>query len=124
MGGKCSKCGYNKNEASLCIHHLKKADKEFDWNKLRLRTWKTIENEIKKCILVCANCHGEIHYPELNKSLQLNWTEYKPSKLGVAGSSPARDAILICPRGIKDVLSSPKRKYESSSLSEGTKFSS
>jgi len=66
MGGECSRCGYKKNDSVLCIHHLKQKRKDFDWNKLRLRSWKTILSEIKKCILVCANCHGEIHYPNLS----------------------------------------------------------
>ncbi len=68
MGGKCCKCGYNKNDAALCIHHLNNKNKNFDWNQLRLRTWNIVEKEINKCILVCCNCHAEIHYPELNTS--------------------------------------------------------
>lgn len=27
-----------------------------------------LRKEIDKCILVCANCHREIHYPQNNKT--------------------------------------------------------
>ncbi len=61
MGGKCSFCGYNKCPNAFDFHHLDPNEKEFDWTKLRLRTWKTIVEELKKCILLCANCHREAH---------------------------------------------------------------
>lgn len=64
FGGKCSKCGYNKNYAALDFHHLDPKEKEYDWSKLRLQKWETVINEAKKCILVCRNCHSEIHYPD------------------------------------------------------------
>lgn len=64
LGGQCSRCGYKTNFASLIFHHKDSIDKEFDWNKLRMMAKETIEKELKKCILVCSNCHGEIHYPE------------------------------------------------------------
>lgn len=59
MGGKCVICGYNKCPASLDFHHINPEEKEFgvsgnNYSKSR------IDNEIKKCILVCKNCHGEI----------------------------------------------------------------
>jgi hypothetical protein len=64
MGGCCIRCGYNKSFASLDLHHLDPATKEFDWSKLKEKSWKHIVEELKKCVLVCRNCHGEIHYPE------------------------------------------------------------
>jgi len=61
FGGKCEVCGYNKSTRSLQFHHLIPLTKGFN-----LGSWKsTLSYEImleeaKKCILVCANCHGEI----------------------------------------------------------------
>jgi hypothetical protein len=63
FGGKCCVCGYNKNSAALEFHHLNPIEKEFDWNKLRLKRWNDVIHELKKCILVCSNCHREIHNP-------------------------------------------------------------
>lgn len=64
-GGKCKICGYNKNHAALGFHHRDSSTKDFEWTKLRLRSWKRIIEELDKCDLVCSNCHAEIHNPDL-----------------------------------------------------------
>ena len=64
LGGKCEKCGYNRNLAALEFHHVEPAKKEFNWNKLRGMRWKDIVRELKKCILLCSNCHKELHWPQ------------------------------------------------------------
>lgn len=69
FGGKCSICGYDKNIAALHFHHLDPSDKELDWNRLRLVSWSNVIKELKKCILVCSNCHSEIHNPDCSKNL-------------------------------------------------------
>lgn len=68
LGGKCSKCGYNKNYAALQFHHLNPIEKEhnLDARKLSNSTWEWCINEAKKCILLCANCHFEEHHSHLN----------------------------------------------------------
>jgi hypothetical protein len=66
LGGKCSRCGYDKSLAALHFHHLDPSKKEFNWDRLRQKTWEDVITELKKCILVCANCHAEIHAPENN----------------------------------------------------------
>lgn len=63
MGGKCGSCGYNRNYAALEFHHIDPSQKDFDWNKLRLHPWKTVVHELGKCVLLCSNCHREIHNP-------------------------------------------------------------
>jgi DNA replicative helicase MCM subunit Mcm2 (Cdc46/Mcm family) len=61
-GGKCEKCGYNKCLSALDFHHLEPEHKDFGISyKGITRKWESIKNEIDKCILVCANCHREIH---------------------------------------------------------------
>ena len=65
FGGKCEICGYNKNFASLTFHHINPRVKEVSWTKLKLRSMDKIRKELKKCQLLCRNCHGEIHHPEL-----------------------------------------------------------
>ena len=79
-GGKCSECGYNKNLAALCFHHINDDDsKEFglDMRQFSNRSIETLETELKKCILLCANCHMETHYPILNE-----WWEHLDSNQG------------------------------------------
>lgn len=61
MGEKCCLCGYNKAKAALELHHLNPEYKEFAISQCLNRAWNTLHIEIQKCILVCANCHREIH---------------------------------------------------------------
>jgi hypothetical protein len=60
-GKKCSCCGYDKCINALEFHHVD-GTKEFGIaHKGYTRSWKLIQKELDKCILVCANCHREIH---------------------------------------------------------------
>ena len=66
-GGCCEKCGYNKNLASFDFHHKDPSEKEsqLDIRKLSNSSMKWVLKEFEKCEVVCANCHREIHNPEL-----------------------------------------------------------
>jgi hypothetical protein len=67
--GKCKKCGISYDGKNGCIfqfHHKKPHIKCFPIN---IRTlinfsWEKIKIEIKKCVLLCANCHFQIHNKE------------------------------------------------------------
>lgn len=61
-GGKCQKCGYDKCVAALDFHHINPEEKDPNWRKMRNWTFERIKPELDKCILVCGNCHAEIHY--------------------------------------------------------------
>ena len=51
-----------KCEKALEFHHLDPEKKDFNISKSgHTRSWKSVKNEIEKCILVCGNCHSEIH---------------------------------------------------------------
>lgn len=60
-GGCCCLCGYNKTNRSLCFHHLNEDEKEIRLSSDHTVSWERLKKELDKCILVCANCHGEIH---------------------------------------------------------------
>ena len=61
-GGKCEICGYSKCLSALDFHHINPNEKEFSIGaKGYTRNIKECKNEADKCILVCANCHREIH---------------------------------------------------------------
>lgn len=61
-GGKCQCCGYDKCVEALEFHHIDPATKEFGIGENGYtRSWNKTKQEIDKCILVCANCHREIH---------------------------------------------------------------
>ena len=60
--GKCVGCGYNKCNNALDFHHLSQDKKEFSIAHARLTSFnEKIKKELDKCILVCSNCHREIH---------------------------------------------------------------
>ena len=67
-GGKCEKCGYNKNIAALEFHHRNPEEKDFqiDMRHFSNNNLKKLRDELDKCILVCANCHRELHNNDLS----------------------------------------------------------
>lgn len=61
-GGKCMICGYNRCPDALDFHHTDPRKKEFGLAVGGLtRSWDKIKKEIDKCVLICANCHREVH---------------------------------------------------------------
>ena len=61
-GGKCVFCGYKKCNQALEFHHLGSYEKDFGVSaKGYTRSWSKVRDELDKCILVCSNCHREIH---------------------------------------------------------------
>lgn len=61
-GGKCVLCGYNRYLGALDFHHLDPSQKGFEISTRGLtRSWEKIREELDKCVLVCANCHRELH---------------------------------------------------------------
>lgn len=69
MGGKCCKCGYDKNYSALDFHHLDETKKVITLDVCSLGHFsiQKCEDELKKCILICANCHREVHHPDMFK---------------------------------------------------------
>lgn len=60
LGGKCNICGYARCMNSLAFHHVNALEKDFTIS-ARMTSWEAIERELRKCVLLCANCHGEVH---------------------------------------------------------------
>ena len=59
-GGKCQICGYNKCIQALEFHHLDPSKKDFSISG-KSYSFQRLKSEIDKCIMVCSNCHKEIH---------------------------------------------------------------
>lgn len=65
MGGCCVICGYNKSSSALDFHHLDPNTKETNMYKtgnIKNASLEKAKTELSKCILVCSNCHREIHF--------------------------------------------------------------
>jgi len=62
MGGKCKICGYKKYYGALDFHHLNPEEKDFTLSKRATKNFeKQIKKELDKCIMLCSNCHRELH---------------------------------------------------------------
>lgn len=75
LGGKCSKCGWKGNQAALQFHHTK--GKDFTIGNVANKSWDSIKNEIKKCVLLCANCHSIEHSTKLGERFIKEAENYK-----------------------------------------------
>lgn len=63
MGKACQVCGYDRCQQALELHHVNPHEKEISFN--QIHSWDKLYSELEKAILVCANCHREIHYNDL-----------------------------------------------------------
>lgn len=80
LGGKCEECGEIKPWL-LQFHHKNPNQKEFDITHIKTYRWSILEKEIKKCKLVCSNCHRKITTKTneriLPKNILLEYVGYK-----------------------------------------------
>lgn len=89
MGGICKLCELSYPLSVYSFHHTGREHKDFNIADKRHASLSVVLNELKKCILVCRNCHAEIH--ELMKSKEgytnkiagnsEKWNENKKRKL-------------------------------------------
>lgn len=84
LGGVCQICGYNKSSSALDLHHLDPVKKKniIGYYLAHPMAWADIIVEVRKCILLCANCHRELHsgdakLPEHYKTFDESFTDYK-----------------------------------------------
>jgi hypothetical protein len=68
MGGCCSICGYDKCLRAIEFHHLDPDKKSETYDKYFL-FWgfERQKKELENCIIVCSNCHREIHSKDDHK---------------------------------------------------------
>lgn len=59
----CAHCGYKKCSMALEFHHTDSANKKLAISKLVSHNYciATIKTELRKCVILCANCHREEH---------------------------------------------------------------
>jgi len=67
---KCSNCGYHKYTGAIDFHHINPKKKKYNIAEMLSSLAFNIPNkeivfkEIKKCIVLCSNCHRERHGEE------------------------------------------------------------
>ena len=70
-GGKCQCCGYSRCIEALEFHHLDPNIKSFTISG-KSKSFNSLKSEVDKCILVCSNCHKEIHAGLINIDTIIN----------------------------------------------------
>lgn len=97
MGGKCQCCGYNKLNSALELHHLNPSEKDFTFGQSSNISWSSARKELPKCILVCANCHREIHAGLINlDNLQSSFNEDKAQEIDELVLNVKQKKIFYC----------------------------
>ncbi len=81
LGGKCKHCGWQGNQAALQFHHTNPKEKEFIIGNVANKKWEFILSEIKKCILLCSNCHAIVHSTKNEERFMKEALIYKGKKL-------------------------------------------
>lgn len=62
LGGECCRCGWNEHDAGLVPHHVDPSQKTFSVGDVgNTRSWKRVQAELDKCVLLCSNCHAVVH---------------------------------------------------------------
>jgi hypothetical protein len=70
LGGKCIVCNYDKYQGALEFHHIDSSIKDFAIADYYYNQFgaERLQQEIAKCIILCANCHRILHFEERKKT--------------------------------------------------------
>jgi len=62
LGGACGACGLAFAPAAMEFHHPDPSKKEFAISVDGIhRKWEKVQKELESCVMLCANCHAEVH---------------------------------------------------------------
>jgi len=102
--GGCQFCGYNRLVRNVSFHHVEDRQHELS-SRIFGRSLQSLLPELRKCVVCCHNCHGEIHACVVTDDIvaakrgeflikldTLNGLSWKQAmeKVQAAGSNPAR----------------------------------
>lgn len=74
-------CGWQGNQAVLQFHHINLAKKDFMIGNVANKRWEVIKTELRKCVLLCANCHMIEHSTKNESEFLKESLNYKGRKL-------------------------------------------
>lgn len=100
-GGKCEICGYDKCINALEFHHVDPSQKDFGIANGNAISLEKAKREVDKCLMVCANCHREIHYKQNLEQYSLEKEQEKHifaeilNNREIYGKIPVRDSYKI-----------------------------
>jgi len=65
----CASCGYKKSSDALHFDHLNIHNKTKDISRMSPYSFEALKNEMRKCRVLCANCHAEHTQVQREKGL-------------------------------------------------------
>jgi len=71
MSKGCRECGYNKSPYALEFHHRERKFKSKNVSNFRRSSWAQLDKivkEVKKCDILCSNCHKILTQKEINNA--------------------------------------------------------
>lgn len=80
MGEECAICGYFRCSQALELHHLDPEQKDFTIGQNTNRAWEKVVAELPKTVLLCANCHREVHAGLIDESLLVSTFDENKAK--------------------------------------------
>lgn len=116
MGGCCQNCNYNNSLYALEFHHLDPFKKKYTITDYLLKPLEEQIEELKKCVLLCSNCHRAYHGGDITQSFVSSFNEEKAlfyiqkerEERFLANSTLTK--LNICPTCGKTIFSS-RNKY-------------
>ena len=91
--GGCKECNY-KNPVSLEFHHINPDIKKYNIPQILHLSWNNpkLSAELRKCVILCANCHNEVH--EKGTSLKYFKLQWYPNRSPVCILRDSRNSKL------------------------------
>ncbi len=117
FGGSCCVCGYNRSINALEFHHLIPEEKEFSFGAIRAsKGWDQLIIEIGKCVMLCSNCHKEVHDVSCDTQVPIDAPRFDVSLTGWISKGKKYD---VCFCGKKKLV---YRKYCSQTCSSSSRI--
>jgi len=93
FGGICCICKKEYEMGLFDFHHLDPEKKEFKIGSIRGKSWEKITKELRKCVMLCSNCHRLVHYynkkiPDDANRFNEDFVDYEIPKLPKYSNTP------------------------------------
>ena len=101
-GGRCQRCGYDKPVMGAYDFHHKDPSKKSFAISGRSLSFERLKEEADKCLLLCKNCHAEVHWEEgddrRSSRMEIKATRLLPKDCGKCSSTfqPGRARQKYC----------------------------
>lgn len=119
MGEKCACCGYDRCRQALELHHLDPLQKDFTIAQNTNRAWEIVCKELPKTVMVCANCHREIHAGIIDSnSLESNFDKSRADEISLQIKQTKEKKVSYCKDCGKEITFGAIRCVECSGLNK------